>query len=373
MTALGRTGLQSSRDSMDWSDLSCPGLIEEPRSMRAAYYMGGRRIEVGDAEAVPPGAGLVQVDVAYTGICGTDLHIVHGAMDARVSPPAILGHEMAGRVAATGDGVEAWRAGDPVTVMPLVWCGTCAACRGGVSHICQHLRFLGIDAPGSLQPRWTVPAHTLVPLPADMPLRTAALAEPTAVAVHDVRRAELAPGERAVVVGGGPIGLLIAAVAQHAGGDVLLVEPNDGRRELAESTGLDTLDPRRRPVAEHVEEWTEGAGVEVAFEVSGAVAGIQSAAVALGPRGRLVVVAIHPTPPPVDLFRVFWRELTIIGARVYERRDFEEAVRLLAAAHMPVEALVTDVLPLADVAEAFAALDAGDAMKILVDCAAAVS
>jgi len=336
--------------------------------MQAAYYMGDRRVEILDSEGVPPAPGMVQLEVAYTGLCGTDLHIVHGAMDGRVSPPAILGHESAGRVAATGDGVAGWNPGDPATVMPLVWCGDCTACRSGVSHICQNLTFLGIDAPGSLQPRWTVPAGTLVRLPDELPLRTAALAEPTAVAVHDVRRAGLAAGERAVVVGGGPIGLLIAAVAKDVGGDVLLVEPNDSRRRLAESVGLATFDPDDREVAEHVEQWTNGEGAEVAFEVSGAVAGIQSAIDALGPRGRLVVVAIHPTPHPVDLFRVFWRELTLIGARVYERPDFEEAVRLLAEGRIPVDTLVTDVLPLAATADAFAALDAGEAMKILIDC-----
>jgi (R,R)-butanediol dehydrogenase / meso-butanediol dehydrogenase / diacetyl reductase len=363
--------LHDRREYAYWSDVSTPDLIRRHNRMQAAYYMGDRRVEIHDAEDIPPAAGMVQLEVAYTGICGTDLHIVHGAMDGRVSPPAILGHEMAGRVATTGAGVDGWSAGDPVTVMPLVWCGDCAACRNGASHICQKLRFLGIDAPGSLQPRWTVPVQTLVPLPAEMPLRTAALAEPTAVAVHDVRRAQLARGERAVVVGGGPIGLLIAAVAADAGSDVLLVEPNEGRRALAESVGLTTLDPRDTPVAEHVEAWTSGAGAELAFEVSGAVAGIQSAIDALGPRGRLVVVAIHPTPPTVDLFRVFWRELTLVGARVYERPDFEEAVRLLAEGRIPTEALVTDVLALADVAEAFTALDAGEAMKILVDCAGA--
>jgi 2-desacetyl-2-hydroxyethyl bacteriochlorophyllide A dehydrogenase len=202
-----------------------------------------------------------------------------------------------------------------------------------------------------------------------MPLRTAALAEPTAVAVHDVRRSGLTAGERAVVVGGGPIGLLVAAVAQEVGADVLLVEPNSARRRLAEMAGLTTLDPRDRSVAEHVDGWTDGAGAEVAFEVSGAVSGLQSSIDSLGPRGRLVVVAIHPTPPPVDLFRVFWRELTIVGARVYERPDFEEAVRLLADGKIPVDALVTDVLPLARTASAFAALEAGQAMKILIDCA----
>jgi 2-desacetyl-2-hydroxyethyl bacteriochlorophyllide A dehydrogenase len=245
--------------------------------------------------------------------------------------------------------------------MPLVWCGECTACTAGFSHICQRLSFLGIDAPGSLQPRWTVPAETLVRLPPDLSLRAAALAEPTAVAVHDVRRARLEPGEHAVVVGGGPIGLLIAAVARGAGADVLLVEPSDERRRLAESLGLETLDPRAGSTA--------GQDAEVAFEVSGVAAGIQSAIDALGPRGRLVVVAIHPSPPPVDLFRVFWRELTLIGARVYERADYEEAVRLLATGAIPSDTLITDVVPLDGVVAAFDAMDAGESMKILIDCA----
>jgi threonine dehydrogenase-like Zn-dependent dehydrogenase len=146
-------------------------------------------------------------------------------------------------------------------------------------------------------------------------------------------------------------------------------QPPEGRRQLADVVGLMTLDSREREVAAYVAEWTNGAGAEVSFEVSGAVAGIQSAIDALGARGRLVVVAIHSTQPPVDLFRVFWRELTIVGARVYERPDFDEAVRLLAGGKIPVDVLVTDVVPLAETAAAFAALDTGRAMKILVDCA----
>jgi (R,R)-butanediol dehydrogenase / meso-butanediol dehydrogenase / diacetyl reductase len=336
--------------------------------MQAACYLGEGAVGLRPAEPAPPAPGEVQLAVAYTGICGTDLHIVHGAMDARVSLPAILGHEAAGRVAAVGDGVAGWAAGDPATVMPLVWCGECVACRRGLTHICRRLTFLGIDAPGSLQARWTVPAHTLVPLPADLPLREGALAEPTAVAVHDVRRAQLAPGEHAVVVGGGPIGLLVAIAAREAGAEVLLVEPNEGRRRLAEQAGLVALDPGAGAVGACVEEWTEGAGAEAAFEVSGVPAGIQSAIESLGPRGRLVVVAIHATAPPVDLFRVFWQELTLVGARVYERQDFEEAVRLLAEDRVPVDILVTDVLPLAETPDAFSALERGEAMKILIDC-----
>ena len=214
--------------------------------MNTARYIGNGALEVVDTELARPAPGEVQLEVAYTGICGTDLHILHGAMDARVTMPAVLGHEMAGRVASIGDGVEDWAVGDPATVMPLVSCGDCAACRSGASHICYRLVFLGIDAPGSMQSRWNVPADVLVRLPADLSLQTAALAEPTAVAVHDVRRSGLAAGEHAVVVGAGPIGLLIANVARSVGAEVVVFEPNELRRQVVDSLGLVGRRPARR-------------------------------------------------------------------------------------------------------------------------------
>jgi (R,R)-butanediol dehydrogenase / meso-butanediol dehydrogenase / diacetyl reductase len=336
--------------------------------MNAARYIGNRSLEVVDVETTPPAAGEVQLDVAYTGICGTDLHILHGAMDARVTMPAVLGHEMAGRVASIGEGVEGWAVGDPATVMPLVSCGVCPACRSGASHICYRLIFLGIDAPGSMQSYWTVPADVLVRLPGELALQTAALAEPTAVAVHDVRRSGLVAGERAVVVGAGPIGLLIANVARSIGAEVAIFEPNALRRDVASSLGLETVDPLAEEPGAWVESWTDGAGAAVAFEVSGSAAGMGTAVSCLGARGRAVVVGIHAAPPPVDLFRVFWRELTLIGARVYEREDYEEAVRLLAAGTIPSDTLITDVVALDGVVEAFRAMDAGESMKILIDC-----
>jgi 2-desacetyl-2-hydroxyethyl bacteriochlorophyllide A dehydrogenase len=310
----------------------------------------------------------VQIDVAFTGICGTDLHIVHGAMDRRVSLPAVLGHEMSGSVRTVGREVEGWSAGDHVTVMPLDWCGTCPACLAGSSYLCHRLNFLGIDSPGSMQPVWSVPAATLVRIPPQLGLDVAALAEPTAVAVHDVRRSGLVAGDRTVVVGGGPIGLLIACVARSEGADVLLLEPNDGRRGVAAGLGLRVCDPTREPVDELIATWTEEAGVPVAFEVSGSQPGLDSATQVLGVHGRLVVVAIHATPKPVDLFRLFWRELTLIGARVYERIDFERAVALLADGVIPADVLITHVEPLERAASAFAALESGAALKVLIDC-----
>lgn len=339
--------------------------------MLAAHYRGAGSIAVAEVDAVAPGLGQVQVAVAYTGICGTDLHILHGSMDARVTLPAVLGHEMSGWIVVVGPGVEDWAVGDAVTVMPLKWCGDCPACRAGNSHICQRLEFIGIDSTGSMQRLWTVSTDTLVRLPDGLSLKHAALVEPSAVAVHDVRRAGLVAGEQALVVGGGPVGLLIACVARSVGADVCVVELDAYRRSVAESVGLVALDPIAVDLTGYVDGWSAGAGVAVAFEVSGSQPGVDTAIDALAVRGRMVVVGIHPQPRAVSLHRVFWRELTLVGARVYQRTDFERAIELVVAQEVPATALISRVVPLADAADAFAALGAGgDVMKVLVDCQA---
>jgi (R,R)-butanediol dehydrogenase/meso-butanediol dehydrogenase/diacetyl reductase len=338
---------------------------------RRVAYRAARSLAVETAESVPPPPGHVRVDVAYTGICGTDLHVFNGEMDGRVGPPQVIGHEMSGLIAQVGSGVGDWRPGDPVTVMPHVWCGSCPACRAGHTHICQRLVVLGIDAPGSMQNSWSVPATALVRLPRDLRLDHAALVEPTAVAVHDVRRADLRAGEKALVVGGGPIGLLIAVVARWSGADVLLTEPDPYRRSVAEGLGFAALDPGGDGLAGTVEEWTGGAGAAVAFEVSGAAAGVTAAVDALATRGRLVQVAIHAAPREVSLYRFFLRELTLVGARLYDRSDFETAVDLIAAGEIPVAVLISRIEPLEWAARAFEALESGTGlMKVLVDCRA---
>ncbi len=336
----------------------------------AVRYAGARTLSAGPADTAPPSAGFVELAPAYVGICGTDLHIFHGDMDARVKAPAVIGHEMSGRILRVGEGADGWAIGDPVTVMPLRWDGTCPACLRGNRHVCQNLDFIGIDSPGAMQQRWTVPADTLIRLPDTLELKSAALVEPTAVAVHDVGRAGVRDGERVVVVGGGPVGVLIALVACSVGADVRVVEPSDHRRLLAEKLGLTAWNPNAQDVPRLVREWTGDAGADVAFEVSGAAAGVQTAVDVLAVRGRLCLVAIHPRPREVNLHRFFWRELTLIGARLYERADFEKAVALIAGDAIPATQLISRVVPLAEAPSAFAALEAGgDVMKVLLDCA----
>ncbi|TDC32976.1 alcohol dehydrogenase catalytic domain-containing protein [Micromonospora sp. KC213] len=337
--------------------------------MRSALYAGDATIVVEDRPPVTPGPGQVQIEVAYTGICGTDLHILHGAMDQRVQTPQTIGHEMSGRVAALGPGVDDLTVGQPVTVMPLDWCGTCPACHAGHRHICHRLNFIGIDSAGSMQQRWTVPAGVVVPLPPELPLTHGALVEPTAVAVHDVRRAELRSGQKAVVIGGGPVGVLIALVSRSVGAQVTILELDPHRRAVAQALGLRTLDPAHDDIAAEVDAWTEGAGAAVAFEVSGSAAGVDTAVEVLAVRGRLVVVGIHNQPRQVDLFRFFWRELTMVGARVYDRGDYDTAIDLLSHGKVPAEALISRIEPLDNAAAAFTALRAGgDVMKVLIDC-----
>ena len=335
--------------------------------MLTVAYMGNRTIGLQAAQPLPPGPQQVRIRVAFVGLCGTDLHIVHGSMDRRVRAPLIFGHEMSGTVDALGDGVGGWATGDKVTVMPLVWDGTCPACRAGNRHICQNLNFVGIDSPGALQALWNVPASTLVKVPQSTDLRDAALIEPVAVAVHDVRRGRVSEGDKVVVVGGGPIGLIIATVARQFGGDVTVVELDPTRRALAAQLGFTALHPQKFDEPAWLDEWTSGAGADVVFEVSGAAAGIGLAIAVAKVRGTIVVVGIHPEPRGVDLQRIFWRELTIVGARVYEQSDFEAAVELVSSGVVPSGALITRVVPLAQTQAGLDELEAGTAMKVLVD------
>jgi len=338
--------------------------------VRAAFFSGNQTIEMGPCVPVPPGPGHVQLLVAFCGICGTDLHLFHGAMAHRLHLPHVMGHEMSGTIAALGSGVSGFRVGDRVTARPLNPCGACPACRAGHSHICQNLKFIGIDAPGALQGLWTVPAHTLHHLPESLSLRQGALVEPIAVACHDVRMGGVQPGEFAVVIGGGPIGILIALVAQSRGARVLMAEVNPFRLRLAGELGIEAVDPSHTDLVSLVNQQTGDAGADVVFEVSGSSAGAEMMTKLPRTRGRIVVVAIFSDPPKVDLFRFFWRELKLAGARVYEPEDFEAAIALAGSGRLPLDRLITTVVPLDGLAEGFHQLErGGEVMKILVSCA----
>ena len=320
-----------------------------------ALIWDGAGTAVGTAPRPASTPGRAIVDVAYAGICGTDLHICDGD-HPRAQPGLVLGHEFAGRLAEPVGGLAA---GTPVTCEPILACGECRPCRGGHRHVCDRFRMIGIDEPGGLAEQVSVPADLLLPLPPGLDLRYGAFVEPLAVAVHAVRRSRLRLGETAAVVGAGPIGLAVATCARLAGAaGVLVVEPAPARQELARTLGFAVV---------------EGSGrmdCEVLFDTAGVppVAAAVTGWVNTG--GRVVVVGVYARPAPVDLQRVNFGELELIGTRVYTRDDLATAIRLLDSGAVDAGPLLTRTLPLAAAAGALDLLRTGQEIKVLIEVAA---
>ena len=335
--------------------------------INAAFYRGDKSFKVEKTTVSAPKAGEVAVRIAYCGICGTDMHVFHGNMDARVGLNRIVGHEMSGVVESIGEGVSGFIVGENVVVRPLDHCGECPACTAGHEHICHKLKFLGLDTDGAMQEIWNVPANTLHTLPADLRLDHAALIEPVAVACHDVRRSALKKGEDVVVIGGGPIGVLVAMAARDAGGNVVISEVNPNRLAIAEKLGFTTVNPIDVDLVEAVMSRTGGKGADVVFEVSGTQPGVDAMTAVAATRARIVMVAIHATKPQIDMFQFFWRELELLGARVYEPVDYEKAIEIIASGGVDAETVITNISPLEDIQSAFEALDgSATAMKSLI-------
>lgn len=336
--------------------------------MKATVYEGNRSFAVIERQMEAPGQGEVRIKVAYTGVCGTDVHIYHGMMDKRVNIPETIGHEMSGVIDAIGAGVTGFATGEKVVVRPLDDRGVKPSDKG-FNHICEELKFIGIDSPGSMQQYWNVPAFTLHKLKAETDLKLAALIEPLSVAVHDVRLSELQPTETVVVLGGGPIGLLVALVAKETGADVIVSEVNENRIAKAKELGLNAVNPTKTDLVEHVKKQTEGRRADVVFEVAGVQPALDIMTEVAGIRGRIVMVAIHGQKKEIDLFKFFWKELKLIGARVYEKEDYEKAIAFITANELPFEQMITDVQPLSNIQKVFEGIDNNpDGMKVLMDC-----
>lgn len=336
---------------------------------RAAYYTGDKTFSVETVEPPVCLAGEVQIEVAYCGICGTDLHVYLGHMDARIGDHRVIGHEMSGVVASVGPDVTRFKVGQPVVVRPLDHCGECPACLRGHKHICQNLKFLGLDTDGAFQKYWTVPEHTVHLLPESLSLEHAALIEPLSVAVHDVKRGKVKSGDDVLVIGGGPIGMLIASVAKHAGANVTVSEINPHRLDIAGKLGFSTIDPTQSDPVETVNKQTAQKGMDVIFEVSGTQPGVDLMTAVAATRATIVMVAIHATKPTVDLFQFFWREIEMSGARVYEPEDYDEAIELVASGAIDADTLITDKRGLGEIQSAFEELSSNPkAMKTLITC-----
>jgi (R,R)-butanediol dehydrogenase / meso-butanediol dehydrogenase / diacetyl reductase len=334
--------------------------------MRAAYYKRDRMFETGPATMPVPMPGEALLRVRRVGICGTDLHIYQGHLDHRVPQDGIIGHETFAEIASAPAG-SGFREGDRVVVEPVLFCGECKACRMGATYLCYRLKVLGVDVAGGMQDYWAVPVHRLLKVPDAISDDHAPLIEPLAVATHDVGRAEVTAGDAVVVFGGGPIGCLIALVSKHRGARVKVVEINPYRVRLLQQLGLDTIGPGA-DVNAIVEDWTEGSGADVAFEVTGDPAAARLVTGVVRVWGTVSIIAIHAEPVPFQLYHLFARELKIHGSRLYTRGAWEEAIRLIAGGHVTVGPLVSRTIRLEDLQQGMEeALGGGQVMKVVVD------
>ena len=334
--------------------------------MRAAFYQGARTFTTGEMEKPAPGGDEALLRVRRVGICGTDLHIFQGHLDHRVPKGGVIGHETFGEV-VEAPGASGFTSGDRVVVEPVVCCGACRACRMGASYLCYQLKVLGVDLPGGMREYWAVSASRLLRVPDSISDDHAALIEPLAVAVHDVNRADVKLGDAVLVFGGGPIGTLIALVARHRGARVAVAEVNPFRLDIHEAFGLERVGPGT-DVVKWTDQWTDGTGVDVAFEVTGNPLAARAVADVVRVWGTVSIVAIHAEPVPVNLYQMFARELVMHGSRLYARADWEEAIRLVASGAVPVGPLVSRRIPLESLQRGMEeALGGGPVMKVLVE------
>ncbi|NME69689.1 zinc-dependent alcohol dehydrogenase [Flammeovirga aprica] len=337
--------------------------------MKAAFYESKGKISVGEGKQIAPGKGEVRLDVAYCGVCGTDVHIFHGVMDQRVAPPQTVGHEASAVVAEVGEGVENVKVGDKVAVRPLHF-GDEHPFDKGFKHVGKNLKFIGIDSSGAFQNSWTVPAYTLHKLPEQLSLMHGAFIEPLAVACHDVKIGRVEKGENCLVIGGGPIGTLIGYVLKEKGANVYISEVNETRLSMLNELGFTTINPAKENLSERISELTGEKMIDCAFEVSGSAPGVQTMTEVVNVRGRIVMVAIHGgEQKQVDLFKFFWSEIELLGARLYEEDDYEEAIRIADSGFVPFEQLITKVDSLDNIQAVFDEIDQNpEGMKYLIKC-----
>jgi threonine dehydrogenase-like Zn-dependent dehydrogenase len=226
---------------------------------------------------------------------------------------------------------------------------------------------MGIDSPGCFQTYWRVPESTVFKIPAEMPLTHAALIEPVAVANHAVNTiGRIEPNDEVVILGGGPIGLLVALTAHRVGACVTLVEISSQRKKIAESFGFKVLDPKNDDVNSYVREKTGGFGADAVFEVTSSQAGARLMTQIVRPRGRIVIVAMFHQVPEVDLLQFFKQELHMFGTRIYENNDFVEAIETVNKGKLPVQQFITEIHPLMDAPKIFEDLNnRKEVLKIL--------
>jgi L-iditol 2-dehydrogenase len=335
--------------------------------MKVAQGEGNVEVrELAEPVATP---GHVVIAVAAAGICGTDLHIYHDEFASR--PPVVLGHEVAGTIAALGDGVSDLQPGEAVTTETYFsTCGHCRWCRDGRRNLCPQRRSIGSGVNGGFTSYVLVPARNVHRLPPGVSLHAGALTEPLACVVHGVL--ELSPlraGDTVVIAGPGAIGLLTLQVARAAGARAIVLgtSVDANRLALAKELGAAAVVVVDQESAETVlQEQTDGVGADIVYECSGAERAAQSLLKLVRRGGHYAQVGLFGRPVAWDLDQVCYKELTVSGSNASVPSAWERALALLGSGMVRTEPLITDTMPITEWRAAFDLFGAKSGVKTLL-------
>ena len=343
-----------------------------PKTMKAVAKTGRHAgLEMIEVPVPRPGPREVLVKVRANSICGTDLHILHWDpwAEDRMQPPLIIGHELCGNVVALGEEVEDVALGTYIAAESHIVCGRCVFCRTGRGHICRNTRIIGVDRDGAFAEYIALPAENLFAVPADMPPEIATLQENFGNAVHTAFATNMA-ARKVLVTGCGPVGAMVIPVAKAAGArSVFATDVSDYRLDLARRMGATlTLNPLRDDVVARVLEETDGEGVDVLLEMSGAPQAIEAGFRALKFGGEAALLGLPREPMVFDLANdVIFKGATvtgIVGRKLWE--TWYQAAGLQRSGSVHLGEVVTHRFPIDRFADAFACMESGESGKVVM-------
>jgi len=341
--------------------------------MKALTLVGSSQFQFGEAQEPEPQDDEVLIRVAACGICGSDVHGMDGSTGRRI-PPVIMGHEAAGTVVKSGPAAGAWHPGERVTFDSTLYCGACEYCADGMVNLCKNRRILGVSCGeyrqhGAFAEYVSVPGRVICRLPERVSFEQAVFVEPTAVALHAVRRAQAGPGQTGLVVGAGIIGLLTLQALKAAGCEkVYATDLSESRLALAKELGADEVFPAKAGgLKEAMLARTGGEGVDVVMECVGLGVTVQTAVDCVRKGGSVGLVGNLAQRIEFPLQSVVTREISLFGSCA-SAGEYPAALEEIAAGRIRVEPLMSAVRPLAEGADWFHKLHAaeGDLIKVIL-------
>ncbi len=340
--------------------------------MQVALVTGQHRLELVDMPEPTPEPGKAVVDIAYCGICGTDLHAYASGDPYN---PSICGHEWMGQVSALGKGVTHVREGDRVAIGIASACGNCRACRRGNSAHCETalLGAMGMGPMatphGGFARAISMDAQRIYRVRDDLSDPEAAMLEPLAVAVHALRRTGPMLGDRTLILGAGPVGCLVLQCARAAGvGPIVVVDPHEARRALALRLGADhVLDADPETLPQRLEDLFQG-GADLVFECAGVADTIDQSVQLVRRGGKVSLVGVPSSHVQINAPNWIIKEIHLVTSLAYQYEEFEIAQGLVQDGRVRLESLHTRTVGLADLDSCFVdLLDSPADMKVLVD------